>query len=68
MKKSIENLYAEIENCHKRIDKIQAKCKHGIVEKKYHSDEGDGYWTSTKYWTNFHCLECNKSWNEEGSK
>lgn len=66
MKKSITNLYTMIENCQKRIDKIQSKCKHGVVEKKYWHDEDA---PKNEVWgTNFNCLECGKRWNEFGSK
>ena len=66
MKKSILQLQKDIENCYKRIDKIQAKCKHGVVEKKYWHDEGAP--KNERYGTDFRCLECDKHWSEFGSK
>lgn len=40
MKKSVENIYKEIDNLKKRLTKIQDKCLHKNHEKTYEGDTG----------------------------
>ena len=67
MKKSIGKIRASILNLEMRLHKIQERCIHLRVEKKHEASTGN-YDSPNRYWTDFHCLECDKRWTEKGSK
>jgi len=62
---SIKGIKSAIHKLEKKIIHLQEICKHEKVKKTHYSDEE---YPRPSYWTNFHCLICNKHWNEEGSK
>lgn len=68
MKKSVENIYKEIEALEKRIEKIQNKCRHENVLKEHHGNTGNWDPNDDCYWTDFHCPDCDKRWSEDGTK
>lgn len=57
---------AKIEKLRNEILKIQSECKHEKVKKSHGPTEG--YDTvNIWYYTDFHCLDCDKYWTEDGS-
>jgi hypothetical protein len=68
MKKSVGKIKASIYNLELRLRNIQEKCLHIRAEKKHGASTGNYDPSSDRYWTDFHCLECDKRWHEEGSK
>ena len=68
MKKSIGVIKKSIFELELRLRKIQDNCTHARVEKEYGASTGNYDPSADRYWTKFHCLECDKRWSEEGSK
>jgi len=48
---------------------IQTQCSHPepCVTKQHDADTGNFCVSDDRYWTNFHCSLCGKSWKEDGS-
>lgn len=65
---NISKLYKEIEILEARIKDIQNKCPHESIIKEHHGDTGNYDPRDDSYWTDFHCLDCDKRWTEEGTK
>jgi hypothetical protein len=59
----VKRLRRKIECFEDDIEDIQNKCKHSFVEKTYRGNTGN----YDRYWTEFYCPLCDKSWVEEGS-
>ena len=68
MKKSVENIYKEIDNLKKRLERIQDKCPHKNCIKTYKGDTGNFDPNDDYYITCFHCQDCDKRWFVEGSE
>jgi hypothetical protein len=68
MKKSVGKIKASIYDLELRLRNIQEKCAHARVEKKHGASTGNYDPSDDRYWTDFHCLECDKRWHETGSK
>lgn len=68
MLENVKKLYKEIEVLKVCIEDIQNNCLHENIIKKYYGDTGNYDPNDDSYYTDFHCLDCNKSWTEEGSK
>lgn len=68
MKQSILNIKTEFVKLKLRMERIQKKCSHINVKKEHSSNTGNYDPSADCYWTNFYCLDCDKHWQEEGSK
>lgn len=66
MKRSVTIIQKSILDLQKRLGKIQDNCIHVHFEKKHDSNTGN-YDGHDRYWTYFHCLDCDKRWTEDGS-
>lgn len=53
---------------HRSIEDFQDHCPHKNTLKKHDASTGNYDPSNDCYWTNFHCLDCDKTWREEGSK
>lgn len=68
MKKSIGTIKLSILKLEAKLHGIQEACRHKRVEKKHCGDTGNYDPSNDRYWTEFKCLDCDKYWEEEGSK
>jgi len=48
-----------------KILKLQSKCAHPNVNKKYRSNTGNCDPTANSYWIEFNCPDCDKIWSED---
>lgn len=53
------------EEYHNAVKSIQDRCKHRYLEKTYKSDTGNWCKADDRYWIEYKCPECLKSWEEE---
>lgn len=67
---SVRKIQEEQNALVERLKGIQKRCKHPAeaLKKTHHSSTGQYDVVEEQYWTNFHCLKCDKYWTEEGSK
>jgi hypothetical protein len=68
MKKSIISINKQIAALFARKENIQTKCPHTNVNKEHGASTGNYDPSNDFYWTNFNCLDCDKHWQEDGSK
>jgi len=66
MKRSVTIIQKSILDLQKRLRKIQDKCVHINFEKEHGANTGN-YDCKDIYWTDFHCLDCDKRWSEDGT-
>jgi len=69
MNEQITKLQKQIEKAYYKIQGIQEMCHHPkeFVEYVHCSNTGNYDPSCDRYWTEYHCLECDKKWHQEGS-
>ena len=48
-----------------KMIKLQNKCEHPNVNKKYRSNTGNYDPTADSYWIEYDCLDCDRRWSED---
>lgn len=62
--KQVELLESQILGLQNKIEKIQSKCPHTKLEKKYGSNTGNLSELDDRYWIDYFCPNCKKFWSE----
>jgi hypothetical protein len=68
MNPEVNSIKISLEALKQALEDIQSKCSHLQVEKTHGGDTGNYDPSNDHYWTEFHCLVCDKRWTEDGSK
>jgi len=62
MKKRVIEIKNEQQSLVEELQEIQRKCKHIRTNEKDCGNTGNYDPTADRYWTEYHCLMCDKKW------
>ena len=65
MNKRVKEICKEQDALETELLKIQKSCRNKHVEKEPHGDTGNFDPSNDRYYTDFHCLDCDKFWTSD---